>query len=178
MVGLLGAAALVLLAAGAPKILRPGLGGAALTAARLPWARHLRPTWVVRLTGLAEVAVALSVIAFGGRPAAAAVLVTFVVLAAFARRMMTVAPGQGCGCFGQAVSPVGPWHVGTNLALAAVGAAATLSPPPSLAVALGSQPWAGVPLLALTALLAYLTYLLMTALPSMLDAAAGRAVAR
>lgn len=178
MIGLLGAAAALLLLAGLPKLWAPEAGRSAVVTARLPWA-WTRSRWLVRSTGVAEVAVAVSVVVLGGRVAAALVAVTFLALAAFSWRMLRVAPaGTGCGCFGSAAGPVSRWHVGTNLAFAAVAAAALVRPPASLWAELGTQPWAGVPLLVLTGLLTYCAYLLMTALPSLLQATHQEVAAR
>ncbi|GAB2692436.1 MauE/DoxX family redox-associated membrane protein [Thalassiella azotivora] len=178
MVGLVAAGALLLLVAGAPKVLAPEAGRGAVVAARLPL-RFLRDAWVSRASGAAEVVVALAVLLVGGPWPLLALAVTYGVLAAFSWRVLRVSPGASCGCFGRASTPVSRWHVGTNaglalVALLALGLHATGAlASGSYLAALGDQPWAGVPLLALTALLAYACYLLMTALPALLQAGSG-----
>ncbi len=165
MTGLLAAAALLLLAAGLPKVVDPRAGAGALRAARLPGGSTAA---LVRLAGLAEVAVAILVLTVGGRLAGAAVAVTYAALATFALRLARVAPEQPCGCFGSGDrSPVTGWHVGTDLALAAAGVAALVRPGRSLLAETAAQPLLGLPFLALVGALAFAAYLLMTALPDL-----------
>jgi len=69
-------------------------------------------------------------------------------------------PVSSCGCFGKADSPPTVSHVVLNLAAAG-------SHPGTLAL-LRHQPLAGIPLVGLSATVAYLAYLVMTALPTAL----------
>lgn len=165
MGGLLGAGALLLLAAGLPKLAHPHASRTALSAARLPGGRFSRSAALVRFSGGLEVAVALLVLLVGGRVAAVATAVTFLALAGFAARLLAVAPGADCGCFGGAGAPASRWHVAANCSLALAAAAAVVRPPGSLVGELAGSPALGLPLALTTALLAVGLYLVMTALP-------------
>jgi len=77
-------------------------------------------------------------------------------------------PVSSCGCFGKADSPPTVFsHVVLNLAAATGLLAAAGSHPGTLAL-LRHQPLAGIPLVGLSATVAYLAYLVMTALPTAL----------
>jgi hypothetical protein len=178
VIGLLSAAALLLGAAGLAKVLTPAPAAAALAATRLPGAGLLGRELVVRLTGLAEVVIGVSVVVAGGRIAAALLAATFLLLAIVSWRMVSVAPGQDCGCFGRSGSTVSHWHTGVNLSFALVGLLAVLAPTVSLWTELSRQPWLGIPLAAGVVLLAWLSLLLMTVLPNLLQARARVATSR
>ena len=67
MVGVVAAWAVLLAVAGAGKLVRPGPGAAAMKAARIPGFTLLGATPAIRLTGLLEVGVGVSVIVWGAR---------------------------------------------------------------------------------------------------------------
>src|SRR5688572_3213270 len=97
--------AALLLIAGVAKIIKPAATGAALQGARLPSDRRL-----VRVLGLGEVALGVTVLLVGGwLPAVllAAAYGTFAAFTAYQSRR-----GAGCGCFGDATAPATNLHVG------------------------------------------------------------------
>lgn len=157
------AAALVLLAAGGAKLLRPAGTSAALRTLGLPGSRA-----GARLLGGTEATVAVAVLAGAGAAAAAtasAFHVGFAVVAILlARRSAT------CGCFG-AGSPVTGVHVATSLVVAGLFAAAVVDPVASVAAAVGDTPAAGLPYALLVGLLAAGEVLCLTALPEAQTAA-------
>jgi hypothetical protein len=177
MIGLLTAAALLLAAAGAGKLARPAGGSAALRSARLPGFGLRQGTLWSRAPGALELLVAASAIAIGGRLGAALLTAAYLVLAGLSIRLMSVARGADCGCFGKP-STISHWHTGVNLGYVLVGLAGCVQPPASLPSQLSNRPLVGLSLLLAAAALSYLSYLLMTALPPLLRAAAEVEVAR
>ncbi len=170
MIGVLAAAAVLLGAAGIGKIRRPGPTGLALRAVRLPGATVLGTRWLVQLFGATEVVIAFGVMAFGGRLPALALALAYLVLALVARRMVRVAPGQDCGCFGKAQEPISQWHTRVNSVCVLIGLIAVLWPQPSLIQELGSSPATAPVLMAFIVLLSWLAYLSMTVLPELTTA--------
>ncbi len=171
MVGVLGAFALVLGAAGLAKILNPRPTGRAIISAELPRGGALARPIAVRLIGGAETLVAATVFVIGGAISAGLLAVAYLVLALVADRLRRRAPGQDCGCFGGSADPVGRWHVAVDLGAAAVGilGMATATGPVLGAVA-GRGILTGVLLGGSSVGLAWLIYLLMTALPRLSQA--------
>lgn len=169
MVGLLGAFALLLAGAGVGKFRQPGSAGRAIAAAKIPGGRLLARPPVVRLTGAVELLIGGYVIGWGGPVSAALLAVSYGLLTAIAWRMVRVAPGQDCGCFGRSAEPITRWHLAVDGAGVPVGAAAVLWPQPSVASAVSGQGAQGVAVAVLTILLAWLCFVLMTALPDLLD---------
>lgn len=86
------------------------------------------PATAVRVAGLVEMAVALTVVVDGGRPAAAllaAAHLVFLGVVVAVRRGGDVA----CGCFGaRSTAPPGAVHLGANLASLVVAVAAVVDP--------------------------------------------------
>src|SRR5690606_10058720 len=113
--------ALLLTAAGAHKLARPASAGAALAVARLPSDHRL-----VRLLGASEVVLGLAVVLHGGRPAIAALAVTYAAFAIFAERQRR--RGAGCGCFAEADTPATGLHVALNAVAALTAAGAAVAP--------------------------------------------------
>jgi hypothetical protein len=160
------AAALLLGLAGAVKVVRPAATRVALRTAGLP-----SQAWVVRGLGAVEVAFAAVAVIAAGRLGAALVAASYVGFAGFSRRLERASRGTAdCGCFGSSSAPVGPVHVGVNLALAACTLASVAWPTDGIA-SIGETPWAGVPFLLLTALLTWMIYVSLTVLPATLAAA-------
>jgi len=173
LIGLLNAAALLLLAAGVLKVIRPGNGASTLATARIPGAARIPGRLFNRAAGLAEVAIAGTAVAVGGRPAAILITVGFGTLAALSIRMLRLATGSArpdCGCFG-AARPLTHWHTAVNLGYAGIGVVSIVRPPAALGEQLFRQPGTGVPLLLSALVLSYLSYLMMTALPDLLRVA-------
>ena len=70
-----------------------------------------------------------------------------------------------CGCFGTPDTPATMLHVLVDLGLAAAaGCVAAAQPSGSMVSILAAQPLDGVPLVAVSALAAWLTYLVISAL--------------
>lgn len=167
LAGPLYAAAALLALAGVGKLTRPAATRVALRQAGLP-----SQAAAVRALGAVEIAIGLAAIAVGGPVAAAAVAASYAGFAWFARRLDRASRGTAdCGCFGARSAPVGPVHVGVNLVVTAVVAAAVAWPVDGIASTLEGAAWAGLPFLALTALLTWMLSVSLTALPAALAAA-------
>lgn len=160
------AAALLLAVAGGVKLSSRDAGRSALAAARLPGAA-LPAKLVNRGAGILELLVALGVIAFGGRAAGVLLVLSYGALAAVSARMVALDRGQDCGCFGRP-SPISHWHTGLNVAAAVAGLVGVAVPARAWPDLLGQQPGIGLLALVGAGVLAYLGYLLMTALPELL----------
>jgi hypothetical protein len=176
LIGLVSAAALLLGAAGLAKILQRAPARSALAAAGVPGAHRLSAKTANRASGLAELAIALVALLAGGRLAAALIAAAFLVLAGLSARMMRIESGQDCGCFAKPVA-VSHWHTAVNLSCALAGLIAVVQPAGSLISHFGQQPVTAAALLLAAAVLAYLGYLVMTALPELNAAAATLEVA-
>jgi len=153
--------AALLALAGALKIARPVPTAGALRAMRLP-----SSLWLVRLLGVAEVAIALAAgITFS--PALLALLAAaYLGFAAFVVAALgSHTPLQSCGCFGQADTPPSSAHVALNVVAAITVFAALITGTPALRVTLSDQPWNAVPFLLLVVICLYLCVLLLTVLP-------------
>ncbi len=161
---LLGVAALAKLADPAP-IAR------ALTRV-VPSLRYRSGRAVARVAGLSELGVAIAAVGWGSRAAAALLAAAYLAFAAVAARLLVVAAGTDCGCFGKVSAPVRPVHMAANLVAAAIAACGIAFPPGDAAHVLADQPWAGVPFVGGVLLLAWLGYLTFTALPDLLTVAA------
>jgi hypothetical protein len=167
LAGLVYAAALLLGAAGVGKVARPGATRIALRSAGLPASAP-----AARALGAAEVLIALAALAVGGPIATALVAVSYLGFAWFARRLERMTRGAApCGCFGASSAPVGTLHVIINLVIAVGVALAAIDAPGPIWEAAADTPWAGVPFVGLVALLAWLVYLALTALPETIAAA-------
>jgi len=165
MVGLLWAAAGILGSAGLSKLARPAPTVRALQSARIPGVPASTST--VRVAGLAELGVACYVLGWAGSTAAALLGACYLVLTAVAWRMLRVSPGQDCGCFGGSSEPITRWHLLVDAGGLAIGVAATVWPQPSVVQQVTDQGAQGVLLVGLSLLLAWLGYLLMTAVPEL-----------
>ena len=156
--------AALLLTAGVIKILLPAATGAALEGARLP-SRH----GLVRMLGVAELALAGAVLLVGGAVPAAVLAGTYAAFAGFtayqARR------GAGCGCFGDASAPATSLHVAVDAAGAVLAALAAVGSPPSL-LTLTSEPLLGAVTVLGVVVGAQLLRLALTALPELAAAIA------
>jgi hypothetical protein len=173
LIGLYLIASGLLVAAGVGKAARPDDTARAL-AMLLPASPPpgvLR--WVVRTGALAEGA--LGVVALvAPRPATAALValsyVCFFGVVAYARwRGGALAT---CGCFGRPDTPPTVLHLVIDLALAAAAVAVAVGAPRdgTLATQLARQPWAGIPLLFVSAVGLWLTALALSALAALAGA--------
>ena len=164
--GPLFAAAALLLIAGANKLRHPAATRVALRTAGLP-----SRTVIVRSIGGAEVLIAVAAIAVGGRVPAALVTAAYLGFTAFSLRLYRSSRGLApCGCFGATDAPVGPIHIGVDLAVALVVAGAIVTPSSGLLSAISDTPWFGVPFFGLTYLLVGGLQASLTVLPTTLAA--------
>lgn len=177
LIGLLNAAALLLAAAGLAKLRQRAPVRSALAAAGVPGAQRLSAKTATRLSGTVELAVATLALLVGGRVAAALIALAYLVLAGLSARMMGIESGQDCGCFAKPVA-VSHWHTAVNLSCALAGLIALIQPAGSLIHQFGRQPATATALLLAAVVLAYLGYLVMTALPELSAAVATLEVAR
>jgi len=166
LIGLVGAAAMLLAAAGLAKLRQRVPLRSAFAAAAVPGLRRLPAALATRLAGAAELAIAVVALVLGGRLGALLIAIGYAALAGLAARMVAIEAGQDCGCFGRP-SPVSHWHTGVNLAGLLIGLVALALPAGSLPAEIARQPVPGLALAAAAALLAYLGYLSMTALPAL-----------
>lgn len=154
------AAALLLVAAGVAKVARPDATATALRRAGLAV-----PAWTVRAGAAAEVAAGCWALT-PGRWGAAAVGASYLAFAGFvALALRRGSPVSSCGCFGKADSPATRSHLALNLAAAAVALLAAARGQGGLVALMAHQPLAGVPLIGISAAVAYLAYLVITELP-------------
>ena len=157
-------AALLLVVAGAAKLIRPADGFSGLVGLRT------RPA-VVRLIGAVEAAAGTAALIAGGL----AVWTVGLLYGAFALIVLraVLAGADSCGCFGRLDAPPSLIHVAGNLTLSAMSfiAAGSASPPvPALVQAAGESPATGVALAVVIVLLAGLVLVSFTALPEALAA--------
>jgi hypothetical protein len=169
MIGALAAAAAVLLGlSGLAKVRTPMPAVATITRV-LPRTRRRRGalTNSVRIGGVVEALIAVAFLSFGGQITAALLAGCYLVFTAVALRLATDGGHTPCGCFGAADSPVGVSHVALDLIgltaavagiVVPVGAGAGLLADSALVAVIGS---------AQVLLLAWLGYLVITALPAL-----------
>lgn len=140
LTALVGAAGLLLLGAGAAKVVDPTRTAGALAAVGRP----VGPA-VVRAGAAAEVVLGAVVVAVGGRLPAALVAASYVAFAGFVALALRLGRPVGtCGCFGRPDTPPRWSHVAVDLALAAAAAGGAVAgvdalaeaSPPAIAAAL------------------------------------------
>jgi hypothetical protein len=169
VIGCFLAVAILLGAAALAKLAAPAAGARALRQA-LPFLGHYG--LLARCAGLAELGVAVFAIGWGSRFAATLLTAAYLAFAAVSGRLLAVAAGSDCGCFGAVSSPVRPMHVAGTVVAAALAATGIAWPPGAAAHGLADQPLAGMPLVVGALLVAWLGYLTFTALPDLLTAQA------
>lgn len=142
---------------GALKVARPAPAARALRSLRLP----ISAIWV-RLIGLGEVAVALSVLIAGGTTSFAAQAVCYVGFVLVALAFWHRGELPSCGCFGEVESPPSFLHVLVTAggAIASIRAAAVAAP----------APWHQPGAVAAGLIALGLVYLLLVDLPRLLAA--------
>lgn len=154
-------AAVLLVAAGVPKVTEPGDTTRAIRSVGLPASDGL-----VRAFALVEIAVGVAVVAFGGRFAAALLALLYLGFASFIVLAMTRGGSvASCGCFGKVDTPPTNAHLFLNLGATGIAIAATVSPPPSLVDLLADQPAFGIPFIGFVLIGTWLGYLTLTVLP-------------
>jgi hypothetical protein len=149
------AAALLLVAAGLAKVIEPLSLVRALQGAGLRVRAPLLASWV-RVVAAAEALLGLIAVVLPGPLVAAAVALSYAGFTAFVlRALRSGSPLASCGCFGKTDTPPTPGHAAATALLAL---AAGL-------VAAGSAASLDLPLLVISAVLAYLTYVMLAVLP-------------
>ena len=168
LIGLYLIAAGLLVVAGIAKAARPddtarALGALLPSAPALPLLRR-----VVRVGALAEAALGAVALAFP-RPATAGLVAAsylcFFGVVAYARRRG--GPLATCGCFGRPDTPPTALHLVIDLVLAAAAVAAGAPSGGTLVTQLAHQPWAGLPLVFVSAVGLWLTALALSALAAL-----------
>jgi len=171
LIGLYLIASGLLVAAGAAKAIRPDDTARAL-AALWPGSRapsHALFRLSIRAGAGAEIVIGVVALALPGPVTAAAVALSYALFAcvvAYARARG--GPLTACGCFGRLDTPATRLHVAIDLLLA--GSAAVVAGTArsgSLASLLAHQPWAGMPLLFVSAAGLWLTVLALSALATL-----------
>jgi hypothetical protein len=170
LIGLYLIAAGLLCVAGVAKALRPDDTARALAALvpGRPPLRVLRPA--VRVGASAEAALGVVAVVFP-RPGTAVLValsyLAFFGVVAYARRRG--GPLATCGCFGRPDSPPTALHLLIDLLLAIVAIVVAVGAPPgnTLGLQLAHQPWAGFPLLFVSAVGLLLTTLALSALAAL-----------
>jgi Methylamine utilisation protein MauE len=156
--------------AGAFKLRRPAPTVGALRAVGLP----SRPA-LVRVLGAVELTLGATALVTGARPLLALTAAAYLAFAAFvAAALLSGAPLQSCGCFGQRDTPPSVVHLATNLAAAVVLLIAAAGDLPKPADVLADQPWHAAPFVLLVLISLELSYLVFTALPAVLAPARPR----
>lgn len=155
------ASALLLVAAGATKVVDP-----------LPLVRALHSVGVrlrkrvVRVFAAGEVLLGAAAVVIGSRLLAAGVALSYAGFTAF----VALARARGgvlasCGCFGKDDTPPTRTHIAVTAAAALVAAVVAVRPLGALPDLLDGQAAAGLPLLVVTAIVALLAYLVLARLP-------------
>ena len=151
----------LLVAAGFAKGFVPQAASGALRATHLPSSLFL-----VRLLGLGEVAIGLSVLVTGSAAAALGLAVTYLGFASFvAIALARHLPIGSCGCFGKDDTPPTWIHLVFNLAgtgTAALAVASPIGPPAGWLAELGSL---AIPYLIITVAVLLFSYILLAELP-------------
>jgi hypothetical protein len=170
LMGLYLIAAGLLVVAGTAKAARPNDTARAMVAL-LPSPPSLRLLrYVVRVGALAEAALGAVALAFP-RPATAALVALsyfcFFGVVAYARRRG--GPLATCGCFGRPDTPPTALHLVIDVVLAAAATAVAVGAPSqgTLVTQLAHQPWAGFPLLFVSAVGLWLTAQALSALAAL-----------
>jgi uncharacterized membrane protein YphA (DoxX/SURF4 family) len=162
---LLVVAAALLAVAGTAKVLRPLPAVLAMGAVGLPSSPGL-----VRLLGLAEIAIGVVVVLTASPVAAALMAVAYLAFTWFVVASMRSEGGRSCGCFGETATPPGIGHIVVDLGAAAVSVAAVVVPAPSLGDLLDHGPVDTALVVGGSALAVYLLIAVLTTLPQAMRA--------
>jgi hypothetical protein len=153
--------ALLLVLAGAQKVLDPTMTVGALRALRLPSSPLL-----VRAGSAAELVLGASALAVGGAALWWLVAASYLAFAAFVVAALRQGTMIGsCGCFGREETPPHVIHVALDLALAGLAAATAVRSPASVLEALADHPGTAAGVVALSAASLYLLYAAFVDLP-------------
>jgi hypothetical protein len=152
------ASAVVLVAAGGAKVVRPDDTARALRAAGWRIGRN-----TIRAGAVGEALVGLAACLFPGPLTGALIAVTYSAFAVFVVVALRRGwPLSSCGCFGQADSQPSYLHAGLNVAAAAVAIWWSATAPSGLASVFSRQPGLGIPLLFTVFVIAGLAYSVWT----------------
>lgn len=174
LIGLYLVACTILVIAGTMKFLRPDDTARALVPVTPVLLRqfvgfeHVRI--LIRTGALIEATVGVVALLVPGPVPAALIAGSY---CAFAAVVMLVRSKGGaiasCGCFGKPDTPATRLHVVVNLALAFSGVAVAFNAPidRSIIGAFAGQPLGGIPLVLVSALCVWLTYLVLSSLPKL-----------
>jgi hypothetical protein len=167
LIGLYLIACALLVVAGGSKLVRPDDTARALAAlVPVPLARLRR---LVRIGATAEAALGLGALAAPRTVSAGLVALSYGAFALF----IAYARAKGgalasCGCFGTPDTPATAVHAVVNLGLAVAATAVAVAPPTgSIVSILAAQPLHGVPLALVSAIGAWLTYLVVSVLAAL-----------
>ena len=153
--------ATLLVISGLPKLSNPASTARALEGIGLPPRR-----WLGQAVGVAEIVVGLSAIAVGGRVPALAVALLYAGFAGFILVAMRSSTVKSCGCFGADDTPPSALHLVVDIAAAGFAAALVFNPIGDVTAVMGATPWAGIPLLLLVVLGAWLALMVLALLPA------------
>lgn len=151
------AAAVLLVVSGVLKVTNPGPAARSLASARGP-----SSTTLARLIGVGEIVVGTSTLVIGGTLLTGVLALAYLGFAAFAFRLMRVDPQANCGCFGSSRSAVGATHVAVNTVVAVAVSSTLWSPVEGVSDVVANSPARGLPLLAMSAVLAAAMALLLS----------------
>jgi hypothetical protein len=167
MLGPFAVAASVLLVGGVFKVRDPVPARGMLTAVGVP-----APRAMARLSGPVEVILGAGALLFGGRLGAGAVAAIYALFACMVAAVIGDAGADAsCGCFGRLSGPASGLHFAADVVLAVTAfAAAVVDVPAPAALVAVLPPLDGLVLVALVALAAWLTIVVLTVLPDALDA--------
>lgn len=159
--------ALLLVLGGASKVGRPDNTVRAIGELRVPGVPATART--VRLLALAEIAVGIAAVAYGGRLPALLLAISYAGFTAFVvMAMVKGGPLSSCGCFGTPDTPPTVAHVIVTLAAAGVGLAAVVKPVGPLLENLdhlGTGPAGGVAFVVLVGCCVWFAYAALAVLP-------------
>jgi hypothetical protein len=151
----------LLMIAGAQKLIDPSSTSGALRAAGLPGAYI-----VVRGLGLAEIVVAGAFLIFGGELSAWGGALFYGGFAGFVGyALVRDLPLQSCGCLGSVETPPTRVHFVMNLIAMAVMVMAAIIPIGPLGGLVGQEVRTVIPFVLFTGVVVYLLYALLTVLP-------------
>ncbi|NND01665.1 MAG: DoxX family membrane protein [Acidimicrobiia bacterium] len=158
--------AALLVISGLPKLSNPASTARALEGIGLPARR-----WLGQAVGIVEIVVGVSAIAIGGRVPALAVGLLYVGFAGFIVVAMRSSSVKTCGCFGADDTPPSALHLVIDVAAAGFAAALFFNPIGDITAVMGATPWAGLPLLLLVVLGAWLSLMVLALLPAVFEEA-------
>ena len=153
--------AVLLVVSGLPKLSNPASTARALEGIGLPPRR-----WLGQAVGLVEIVVGVSAIAVGGRAPAAAVALLYAGFAGFILVAMRSSSVKSCGCFGADDTPPSALHLVVDVAAAGFATVLVFNPIGDVTAVMSATPWAGLPLLLLVMVGAWLSLLVLAVLPA------------